>query len=304
MSLTHCSHYKSWRLTGLYVFCAVLFTAGFVVRELGAFDYSNLIKYIVSTCLIYSAPPLLELANYHILSRILFLAPYHSPIHPGRVISTFAFISCIVEALNGNGVAYAANQSLSPSRQATGRALLKAALVIQLAVLACFLLLAISFHRRCVHAKLTHKGLHAALRTLYLSTALLSARTVYRVVEYWSIADHDWWRPGTSPADIAPVVRYEWFFWVWEASLMLANQVLMNVRHPRRFLPASAKVYLAEEDGVTEVRGPGYKDGRKFWVTVVDPFDLWGLVRGGDKERRFWEGQGEEEGRKAAEGQV
>lgn len=50
------SHYRCWRLTGLYVFCSALFVAGFVARELGAFDYSDLIKYIVSICLIYVAP--------------------------------------------------------------------------------------------------------------------------------------------------------------------------------------------------------------------------------------------------------
>jgi hypothetical protein len=43
-----------------------------------------------------------------------------------------------------------------------------------------------------------------------------------------------------------------------------------------------------EREGVTEVDGPGYKDGRAFWVTVVDPFDLWGLVKGRERER-FWE---------------
>ena len=68
---------------------------------------------------------------------------------------------------------------------------------------------------------------------------------------------------------------------------MLANHVLMNVHHPRRYLPKSAKTYLAR-DGVAEVDGPGYKDGRAFLVTVVDPFDLWGLVKGRERER-FWE---------------
>ncbi|KAK3906252.1 protein RTA1 [Staphylotrichum tortipilum] len=299
-----CIHYKSWRLTGLHVFCALLFTAGFIVREIGAFDYQNLEKYIVSTCLIYSAPPLLELANYNILGRILYYAPYHSPIHPGRVITTFTFISFIVEVLNGNGVAYSANQSLAASAQNVGRALLKAALVIQLGVLALFVLLAVSFHRRCLRAGLRNERLLAALRTLYASTALLAVRTVFRVAEYWSIAQHDFWRPGgIDVKTLSPAIRYEWFFWVFEASLMLVNHVLMNVRHPRRYLPKSAKTYLAL-DGVTEVTGPGYKDGRKLWVTVVDPFDVYGLVKGKDREKKFWEEPGAREGRKAGRGDV
>ncbi len=250
-----------------------------------------------------STSPLLELANYQILGRILSYVPYHSPIHPGRVLTTFAFISAVVEALNGNGVAYSVNQSLPASKQALGRALLKAALVIQLAVLAAFVLLAVVFHRRCLRAGLRSKGLNGALVTLYVSTALLGARTVYRVVEYWSFAATDFWRPGGVVAsELSPVIRYEWFFWVWEASLMLANVVLVNFRHPRRFLPKSAKTYLGL-DG-EEVRGPGYKDGRPFWVTLVDPFDLVGLVKGRDKEAQFWEQQAEVGGKKGGAGDV
>ena len=248
--------------------------------------------------------PLLELANYQILGRILAYVPYHSPIHPGRVLTTFAFISAAVEALNGNGVAYSVNQSLPADKQALGRALLKAALVIQLAVLALFVLLAVVFQRRCWRAGLRSAGLRGALVTLYVSTGLLGARTVYRVVEYWSLAAADFWRPGGVVAsELSPVIRYEWFFWVWEASLMLANVGLVNVRHPRMFLPKSAKTYLAV-DGVTEVTGPGYKDGRAFWVTLVDPFDLVGMAKGRDKQARFWEQQGEGEGKKGGRGDV
>ena len=56
IKLTLGRRYNSWRITGIYVFCSVLFTAGFIVREIGAFDYTDLIVYIVSICLIYAAP--------------------------------------------------------------------------------------------------------------------------------------------------------------------------------------------------------------------------------------------------------
>ena len=194
------------------------------------------------------------------------------------------------------------NQALAPSQQALGRALLKAALVLQLGVLACFLLLAGTFHRRCVQAGLrNNKKLTSALHTLYASTGLLSVRTVFRVVEYWSVSEVDFWEAGVDLRALSPMIRYEWFFWVFEASLMLVNHVLLNVRHPRRFLPKSAKTYLAL-DGVTEVQGPGYKDGRSFWVTLVDPFDVVGLVKGRDKEGRFWEEVGEGKGKGKREG--
>jgi len=80
---------------------------------------------------------------------------------------------------------------------------------------------------------------------------------------------------------------------VFEAALMWANTVLLNVWHVGRFLPRSNKVFLAK-DGVTERRGPGWQDRRHWVVTVVDPFDLWGLVTGKDKKTEFWNWEPEE----------
>lgn len=128
--------------------------------------------------------PLYELCNYNILGRILYYVPYHSPVHPGRVITTFGIISMVIEALNGNGAAYTANQSLPQSKQDMGRALLKAALLLQVVVIGCFLALAGTFHRRCLKAGINNADLRSALRTLYASTALLTVRTIYRIVEY------------------------------------------------------------------------------------------------------------------------
>ncbi|KAK8015896.1 hypothetical protein PG991_008784 [Apiospora marii] len=280
--------YKCWRLTGLYVICSFIFVAGFIVRELGAFDYTDLIKYIVSICLVYAAPPLYELGNYYVLGRILYFVPYYSPIHPGRVLTTFAAISMVVEALNGNGAAYTANQSLSKSQRDTGKALLQAALLIQVVIVVLFVTLAGHLNLKCRRQGIRSVKVDNPLLTLYLSSALIAARTIYRVVEYFDIANVDFWAPGFDPSGLSPLVRYEWFFYVFEASLMLANSVLLNVRHPRRWLPKSTKVYLAR-DGVSEIAGPGYKQDRNFFATLVDPFDLYGIVKGRDKQARFWD---------------
>lgn len=285
-----CIHYQSWRITGLYVFCSILFTGGFIVREVGAFHYDDIIIYIIQICLVYAAPPLLELANYNILGRILYYAPYHSPIHPGRVITTFAMISIVVEALNGNGASLVANVSLPEWRQEIGRNLLKAALLIQVAVIVLFVILAAVFHRRCARVGIMNARLTNVIYTLYASTALITARTIFRVVEYWSIAGFHY-EEGLDITTLSPIIRYEWYFYVFEAGLMLCNNVLMNIRHPRRYLPKSTKTYLAQ-DGETEINGPGYKDTRPFLATFFDPFDVYGLLKGKKKEDRFWEKNG------------
>ena len=172
-----------------------------------------------------------------------------------------------------------------------GRDLLKAALIIQLCILSSFVVLAVYFHRKCQKANLLPGNLKAVLYTLYCSSALITVRTIYRTVEYFSISGVRF-GPDFDPMSISPIVRYEWFFWVFEALLMITNSVLLNVRHPARYLPRNNKIYLAQ-DGVTEIEGPGYADKRNFFVTFFDPFDVAGLIKGRDKGNRYWEGQQE-----------
>jgi hypothetical protein len=263
--------------------------------------------------LIYAAPPLVELCNYHVLGRILAYAPQFTPIHPGRVLTTFGFLSSVIEALNGTGVAYSANMSLPEDKRATGRDLVKASLVMQLFVLAALVVLAGVFQRRVWKAGGTWRGnkrLNTPLWVLYISTALILARTIFRVEEYWALSgagsekifmvifNPTKW--GTVEADEAArrlprELRAEWYFMVFEASVMLVNQVMWAAWHPRRYLPKSSKVCLAD-DGETEVEGKGYEDDRKFWVTVVDPFDIWGMVK-----RVRGQGREEKEGKEKRE---
>lgn len=213
--------------------------------------------------------------------------PYHSPIHPGRVLTTFAALSSVVEALNANGASYTANSSLSSAKQNVGRGLLKAALLLQLVILALFVLLAATFHRRCQRARLLPANLQAVLLTLYASSTLIGVRTIYRTIEYFSTASIHV-TPNFSPSSISPIIRYEWFFWVFEATLMILNSCLLNARHPMRFLPRNNKIFLAE-DGVTEIEGAGYEDTRPKWLTFVDPFDVGGMVKGRRLKEKFWE---------------
>ncbi|KAG9247474.1 hypothetical protein BJ878DRAFT_177327 [Calycina marina] len=282
-----CIRYKCWRITGILPWSALIFVAGYSLREFGAFHYDKLNVFIASLVMVYAAPPLYELSNYFTLSRILYYIPYHSPLHPGRVFTTFGLLSAIVEALNANGAAYMANSSLPKSKQDIGRALLKTALVLQLVILGIFIALALWFHRCCLKAGLMPHNLAVVLQTLYISSTLIGIRTIFRTVEFFSTIDIHY-TPGTDPNTLSPLLRYEWFFYIFESSLMVLNTYLLNFRHTMRYLPRDNAIYLAE-DGVTQVQGPGYQDKRLWLVTVVDPFDLHGLLRGRNLKERFWE---------------
>ncbi|KAI1491731.1 hypothetical protein F5X96DRAFT_452577 [Biscogniauxia mediterranea] len=95
--------------------------------------------------------PLYELGNYHVLGRIHYFVPYHpSPLHPGRVLTTFGAISLVIEVLNGHRRVLRRGADAVPGRRCKGRGrrLLQAALIMQLAVVALFVALAVMFQAR------------------------------------------------------------------------------------------------------------------------------------------------------------
>lgn len=241
-----------------------------------------------------SFSPILELANYHVLGRILYYVPYFSPLHPGRTLTTFGFVSAIVEILNALGVSYLANPYVTESYVNLGDGLLKASLILQVVVIVVFCTASGIFQRRCTKAGIRSRKVQGPLLTLYISMALILIRTIYRLVEHFGqsrIPRNP--SPNWDPKSLSPIIRYEWFFYVFEASLMLVNSVLWNFRHPRRYLPEDYHEYLAQ-DGCTELVGPGWKDDMPWFMTFIDPCGLTAALLGNkrNKEKPFWEMNG------------
>ena len=58
------SHYKSWRITLFLPWGALLMTAGLIVRDIVAFNFSNLGILIASVVLLLSGPPIYSGAAY------------------------------------------------------------------------------------------------------------------------------------------------------------------------------------------------------------------------------------------------
>ena len=225
--------------------------------------------------------PLLELANYHVLGRTFYYVPQHTPLPPNRVLSIFGALMAFVETLNSLGVAFSANPSTSHSQQAMGSQLTIAALSIQLGVILIFILLAAVFHRRCIRAGVRSTAVSTLLRTLYISMVLILVRCLYRLVEHsgnTTVRLDDL----ASLQALSPILRYEWFFYVFEATLMLVNSVLWNVWNPGRYLPHSYHVHLSQ-DGVTEVEGVEEADTRPLLAKVGHVFTF-GLLFGRKRE--------------------
>jgi hypothetical protein len=227
--------------------------------------------------------------NYQILSRLLYYVPYHSPIHPGRMLTTLSCLTTIVETLNGNGVSYSANIKLSTSKKNMGLAFLHGALIAQFVVLVAFVSLTGYLHYRYKMLGPYPKNVKDVLITLYISSALIGVHAIYRTVEYYSISSFriNPHQPFMNPSSIFPIIRYEAFFWVFETLLMLINSFLLNFRNPMAVLPIDSRIYLTE-DGTSEIVRPGYEDVRFFLIAMVDPFDVIGLILGRNRTKEFW----------------
>jgi hypothetical protein len=233
------------------------------------------------------ARPLLELANYHVLGRIFYYVPYFAPLPPGRVLSTFGALMALVEALNALGVALSANPSSSRNQQELGSHLTIAALAIQLVVIIIFVLLAAIFHRRCTRANIYVRAVSTPLKTLYISMSLILIRCIYRLVEHsgsTTVRLNDF----ESLKALSPILRYEWFFYVFEATLMLINSMLWNVWTPGRYLPQSYHVYLAQ-DGRTELESEGITDKRPLLAKAGSILTFGLLFRRKDQSQTFEE---------------
>ncbi|KAF2727659.1 putative RTA1 domain protein [Polyplosphaeria fusca] len=269
-----CRRYNSWKLVGLHPLCAVMFTVGYALREYGSFNYiydennaTILITFIMSQVFIFVCPPLLELANYHVLGRIFYYVPHLPPVPPNRVLTTFGALMALIEFLNSLGVSLSANPSSSHSQQELGKNMSLAALILQLIIIASFVALAGIFHRRCIKTNIHAKAVLTPLYTLYTSMALILIRCIYRLVEHTGNTNVDL-DNLESLRQLSPILRYEWYFYIFEATLMLLNSVLWNVWHPGRYLPEKHNIHLAR-DGVTEIEGEEQKDQRSLLLKLL-----------------------------------
>ncbi|KAK0616924.1 RTA1 like protein-domain-containing protein [Immersiella caudata] len=250
-----CRRYHSLSLLGLHPLCAVLLTAGYTLREYASFNYlyspRNLITYILSQVLIYICPPLLELSNYHILARTFAYIPHLSPLPPRHILTTFGALMAVIELLNALGVALAANPSSSQPNRSLGKDLILASLALQLTILLIFVALASIFHSRLVKSKFSTSTITTPLFTLYASTFLIFARCIFRLVEHTTGPTAVRLSDPESLKSLTPLLRYEWYFYVFEATLMLLNSVLWNVWNAGRYLK---KGVCLDPDG-REVQG-------------------------------------------------
>jgi hypothetical protein len=191
-------------------------------------------------------------------------------------------LMAVVECLNALGVAFSADPSGSPQKQTLGKGLILAALCTQLIVIFIFVFLAGLFHRRCKKANIHTRAVSTPLAVLYASMGLILVRCIYRLVEHTGNAEVHL-SDVESLRDLSPILRYEWYFYVFEASLMLLNSAIWNIWNPGRFLPKDYHIHLSP-DGRTETKRQEEPDNRSLAAKVLHVLTL-GLFCGRKRNR-------------------
>jgi len=206
--------------------------------------------------------------------------------HPARLQVSIASITFVTELLTITGIAFLSNPSSLPEKSLqAGDSMVKGSLILMVLTtgLSAFLTGVIQYC--CYAGSIRSPKVMRPLLFLWVSYGIVLGRTIFRLVQHFG-------NPvlGLESADgLGPSLREEWYFYVFDAGLLLASSVVWNVWHPRRYLPRSTTTYLAQ-DGKTDLKGPGWKDTRSLTETFLDPFASL-TARGGHK-KPFWEHNG------------
>ncbi|MCJ1398997.1 hypothetical protein MMC11_002199 [Xylographa trunciseda] len=283
--------YKWLRFGCAMIWASSVWIAGFICREVSVFNVQSVNIFIAQYVLIIAGPPIYAISEYFILGRLLAYLPYHAPIHPGRVLSTFWFLSMAVESLVANGAGNSAGSGRGVAQRAAGIACIKASLILQAFIEALYFSLVGLLHYRCKRAGHFPNNVRVLCFVLYITSTMMFIRCVVRTVEAFEAAACIPTAPDYS-GYCGPVQLNEWFLWVFEVANITTFVALLTIHHPGRYLPADTRRYLDPIDGRTERIGPGFSTAcnRSWLATVFDPFNIFGIVMGkGMAVDRFWE---------------
>jgi len=286
-SFIHKWHYFNYLTT----VASLVWFGGFVTRAITTFPIEDIVVYvelfIAQYVLIFMGPPLFAASESFILGRLLAYMPYHAPLHPGRTISTIVILNAIVEALAVTGATRSSNRFATDSQRAVGHKLVEASLILQMFIEICFITLIAIFERRGRRAGQFPRNARVLCRVLYITSLMMMVRCVVRIIEGFQISAC----PGLTQLWCGTIRRNEWFLWTFEVTNITLFVAALAIWHPGRFLPNDKNIYLDPVDHETERMGPGYgkADKRNFFVTVLDPSDMIGSLRGKDNMDRFWE---------------
>ncbi|KAF2150269.1 hypothetical protein K461DRAFT_281510 [Myriangium duriaei CBS 260.36] len=281
-------HFRWFRFGFTMLTAGAIWVAGFACMAVSEYNPRSISPYIAQYVLILIGPPAFGAAETFILGRLMAYLPYHAPLHPGRVVTTFILLSAMVEGISAAGGSRISASKNDKSLLPTGVNLLNAALLLQCCVELFFLFLTTQLHRNARKTGTLPHHVKVMLGALYTTSTMILVRCIFRVVQGFQI------KTCILGGTCGLAITQEALFWVFEVANITLFVTAWVVFPPGKYLPHTDKVFLDKSDGKTERMGPGFssEDSRPWIVTVFDPFNIYGKIKGTDKDTTmipFWE---------------
>lgn len=199
------------------------------MRFLATRDQTNLVLYIVQTLTILVAPALFAATIYMILHRLIVVvrAESYSPIRPSWLTKIFVFGDLMSFLIQIGG------SSFLSSNFSLAKALIMVGLATQLVFFGLFVLVAVLLWRRLAQnettaamsldAISTKGGWQGVMRTIFVTSALIFVRSVFRLVEF------------TGNMDSA-MQKSEAYLYVCDSTLMFLALAILIYYQPSEYV--------------------------------------------------------------------
>ncbi|KAI1371564.1 RTA1 like protein [Hypoxylon crocopeplum] len=225
---------RTWYFIPFLIGC-LFETVGYVGRALSSPEYPNFTKipYIIQSILLLLGPTLFAASIYMILGRLVVLleADSYSMIKP-RWLTGFFVLGDVLSFFAQGGGGGLLTQARSDADVRQGEYIIVGGLGIQILFFGFFIIVTFVFHRR-ISGKPTRNALTLTtpwkklLYVLYISSALIMVRSVYRVAEYVLGSDGE-------------LLSKEAYLYCLDALPMLIVALAYNWFHPSRVVSRDA----------------------------------------------------------------
>ncbi|KAL4767149.1 RTA1 like protein-domain-containing protein [Aspergillus nidulans var. acristatus] len=208
-----------------FIIGAIMMTMGYVFRAASSQDQTALGLYIAQSVCLLLPPSLYAATIYMIYGRIVLYAqsPELSIIAPGKVTKVFVigdFFAFLFQASGGGMMAIESTAKIGQNIAIIG-------LFIQLIFFGVFFAISVVFCHRVEKSKQTkilHMPYGALLYVLFVVSALIIIRCVFRVIEF--VQGHDGY-----------LMRHEVYMYVFDTIPMFVVQAIFHYYHPAKVLP-------------------------------------------------------------------
>lgn len=205
--------------------------AGYVCRFLAHGNASNLVLFVIQTLAILVAPALFAASIYMVLGRLIVLlhAEAQSPIRPGWLTKIFVggdVLSFLIQVIGSSNLSK--NFSLA-------KTIILLGLAIQIMFFGVFVVVAFVVDRRLsrapthtaqrLDAQNTRLGWRGVLRVIYIASAMIFVRSIFRLVEFCGDSD-------------SPMMKTEAYLYVCDSTLMFGVLAILIYYHPGNYIPS------------------------------------------------------------------